>query len=71
MRAATSVQYGPVQIGGNSYICPVHSIAISLTKSHAGGDKSDMEILRLNEVSFSDYHRFGSTSRIVPDTPTQ
>jgi hypothetical protein len=71
MRAATSVQYGPVDIGGKSYICPVHSIAISLTKSHAGGDKSDMEILRINEVSFTDYHRFGSTSRILTDVPPQ
>jgi hypothetical protein len=71
MRAATSVQYGPVEIGGNSYICPVHSIAISLTKSHAGGDMSDMEILRINEVSFTDYHRFGSTSRIITDEPAQ
>jgi hypothetical protein len=70
-RAATSVQYGPVEIGGNSYICPMHSIAISLTKSHAGGDKSDMEILRINEVSFTDYHRFGSTSRIITDGPAQ
>jgi len=49
MRAATSVQYWPRRDRRNSYICPVHSIAISLTKSHAGGDKSDMEILRINE----------------------
>ena len=69
MRAATSVQYGPVEIGGNSYICPVHSIAISLTKSHAKGDMSDREVLRINEVSFTDYHRFGSTSRIITDVP--
>jgi hypothetical protein len=68
-RAAISVQYGPVEIGGKSYICPVHSIAISLTKSHAGGDKSDMEILRINEVSFTDYHRFGSTTRLITDAP--
>ncbi len=71
MRAATSVQYGPVDIGGNSYICPVHSIAISLTKSHAKGDMSDMEVLRINEVSFTDYHRFGSTSRIITNGPDQ
>ena len=71
MRAATSVQYGPVEIGGKSYICPVHSIAISLTKSHAKGDMSDREILRINEVSFTDYHRFGSTSRILTDVPPQ
>jgi hypothetical protein len=71
MRAATSVQYGTVEIGGNSYIGPVHSIAISLTKSHAKGDMSDMEILRINEVNFTDYHRFGSTSRIITDEPTK
>jgi hypothetical protein len=70
-RAAPSVQYGSVEIGGKSYICPVHSVAISLTKSHAGGDKSDMEILRINEVSFTDYHRFGSTVHIAPATPAQ
>jgi hypothetical protein len=71
MRAASLVQYGPVEIGGKSYICPVHSIAISLTKSHAGGDKSDMEILRINEVSFTDYHRFGSTTQLITDAPAQ
>jgi hypothetical protein len=71
MRAAISVQYGPVEIGGKSYICPVHSIAISLTKSHSGGEKSDREVLRINEVSFTDYHRFGSTTRIITDVPTQ
>jgi hypothetical protein len=70
-RAAISVQYGPVEIGGKSYICPVHSIAISLTKSHAGGDMSDREILRINEVSFTDYHRFGSTTRLITDAPAQ
>ena len=69
MRAAISVQYGPVEIGGKSYICPMHSIAISLTKSHAGGDMSDREILRINDVSFTDYHRFGSTVRIITDAP--
>ena len=71
MRAAISVQYGPVEIGGKSYICPVHSIAISLIKSHARGDMSDMEIQRINEVSFTDYHRFGSSSQIITDGPAQ
>jgi hypothetical protein len=70
-RAAISVLYGPVEIGGKSYICPMHSIAISLTKSHAGGDMSDREILRINEVSFTDYHRFGTTTRIITDAPAQ
>jgi hypothetical protein len=71
MRAAISVQYGPVEIDGKSYICPVRSIAISLVKSHARGDMSDREIWRINEVSFTNYHRFGSTSRIIADGPAQ
>jgi hypothetical protein len=71
MRAAISVQYAPVEIGGKSYVCPVHSIAISLTKSYAKGDMSEREILRINEVRFTDYHRFGSTVRLLPDTPAQ
>jgi hypothetical protein len=32
---------------------------------------SDREIQRINEVSFSSYHRFGSTSRIIVDGPAQ
>jgi hypothetical protein len=71
MRAAISVQYGPIEIDGKTYICPVHSVAISLVKSHAKGDMSDREVQRINEVSFTDYHRFGSTSRIITDGATQ
>ncbi len=71
MRAAISVQYGPVEIDGKSYICPVQSVAISLVKSYARGDMSDREIQRINEVSFTNYHRFGSTSRIISDGPAQ
>jgi hypothetical protein len=32
---------------------------------------SDREVQRINEVSFTDYHRFGSTSRIITDGATQ
>ena len=71
MRAAILVQYGPVDIGGKSYICPVHSIAISLTKSQASGDMSAMEVQQINEVSFTDYHRFGSSSQITTGGPAQ
>jgi hypothetical protein len=71
MRADILVQYGPIEIDGKSYICPVHSIAISLVKSQARGDMSDREIRRINEVSFIDYHRFGSSSRIITGGPAQ
>jgi hypothetical protein len=71
MRAAISIQYGPIEIDSKTYICPVHSVAISRVKSHASGDMSDREVQRINEVTFTDYHRFGSSSRIITDAATQ
>ena len=68
-RAEISVQYGSVEIGGKSYLCPIRSIAISLAQTHGGGDMSDRSILRINEASFTEYHRFGSTTRILPGAP--
>lgn len=65
MRSAISVSYGPVEIGGNRYVCPVRSIAISDARTRLGGDMGERTILRINEVKFTNYHRFGSTSRIV------
>ena len=65
MRSAVEVAYGPVEIGGKTYTCPLRSIAISNARSQLGGDMSDRTILRINEVTFTDYHRFGSTTQIV------
>ena len=64
-QSSVEVEYGPVEIGGNTYICPVRSIAVSDAKTRLGGDMGDRTILRINEVTFTDYHRFGSTSQIV------
>lgn len=61
------VEYGPVEIGGVSYVCPVHSLAISNARTRLGGDMSDRTILRINEVNFTHYHRFGSSMRILTD----
>lgn len=65
-RSAIAVQYGPVVIGGRRYICPLWSIAISdfhnalIEKIDGIGTER-----HLNETEFSEYHKFGSTSRIV------
>jgi hypothetical protein len=64
-RSAVSVEYGPVEIGGRTYICPLRSIALSKARTRPGGDMSERTVLRINEVTFTDYHRFGATSRIV------
>jgi hypothetical protein len=65
MRSAVAVDYGTVDIGGKTYTCPVRSVAISKSKTRLGGDMGDRTILRINEVSFTNYHRFGSSTRIL------
>jgi hypothetical protein len=64
-RSAMEVEYGPVDIGGQTYTCPVRSVAISQSKTRLGGDMGDRTILRINEVTFTGYHRFGSSVRVV------
>ncbi|MGA2351687.1 MAG: hypothetical protein ABSF70_14735 [Terracidiphilus sp.] len=73
-RVGMSVEYGPVEIGGKNFILPVHSIAIMLARSYLGGtgrsgSMNEKTILSINEVSFSEYHRFGSTMRLITDAP--
>jgi hypothetical protein len=70
-RSAVSVQYRLVEIGGKNYICPARSVAISSTRSQFEGDLIGKTIHRINEVSFTNYHRFGSTLRIIPNPPAQ
>jgi len=73
MRSDVVVEYGPVKFGDSTYICPVKSVSIkrdrTLRKISEWGDSfrifGPFETL-LIDVSFRDYHRFGSTSRILP-----
>lgn len=69
-RADTMVEYGPVQIGGKNYICPLRSVSISRGPSSLSFDRAGKQILgppatMLNDVTFSDYHVFRSQARIV------
>ncbi len=69
-KAAISVEYGPVDIGGTSYICPTRSVAISQDMNRPGKTIGGaMPVTRINETRFTGYHRFGSTSRILAGTP--
>jgi len=60
------VEYGPVMIGANSYICPVRAVAMSKVPimndlGSLAGTKTE-----LNDVLFTQYHVFRAESRIVP-----
>jgi hypothetical protein len=56
VRADIVVEYGPVEIGGTSYICPVKGVAISQVR----------QLQWLNDVVFDQYHLFRSNVQILP-----
>jgi len=80
--AAIAVQYGPVDIGGKTYICPVRSdafarrhqwdmgnnaIAAAAGAIPAAGINRGPVWTRLNEVTFTTYHIYRGESRILSD----
>jgi hypothetical protein len=67
-RAAIVVQYGPVEIGGATYICPLRSVALSDAVVTMQTTPTDEPTRWLNETLFTDYHRFGSSVQILPGT---
>jgi hypothetical protein len=57
------VEYGPVEIGGKTYTCPIRSVSISLNyDAFARTPETNL----LNDVTFADYHLFRPESRILP-----
>jgi hypothetical protein len=81
IRPVLMVNYGPVEIGGNRYVSPPRSVSLSRgrTLKIMGGwgipfiVYGPFETL-VNDFSFSEYHKFGSESRMltgfeeIPDT---
>jgi len=67
------VEYGPVVIGGDSYICPTRSVSISRQRTvklvgewgESFGVYGRFETI-LNDVVFGKYHIFRAQSRILP-----
>jgi hypothetical protein len=68
------VEYGPVAIGGKTYICPTRSVSIQRTRTvqlvkewgESFGVYARFETM-LNDFSFGQYHIFRTQSRILPD----
>lgn len=65
------VEYGPVEIAGKTYTCPIRSIAISRgpVRRNDGSVAIPEDEARtdLNDVSFTAYHIFRSEMRILPN----
>jgi hypothetical protein len=72
-RAGVLVEYGPVEIGGKNYVCPARSVAVLVSHAQQPPAKPNSEpsytgpaTTFLNDVAFSQYHRFGAETRILP-----
>jgi VWFA-related protein len=72
-QSAIMVEYGPVLIGGKTYICPLRSVSISrhrrIMDLHEWGE--DLKVYApfetlLNDMAFQKYHVFHSTARMLP-----
>jgi hypothetical protein len=77
-RAALMVEYGPVEIGGKTFICPIRSVALSKTRiikmqhskvNRAGWNNPNhgTQQFELNDVQFINYHQFRAETRILPE----
>jgi len=72
-RTSTMVEYGPVKIGSSSFICPVRGVVITrsrpvrrLTFWDESFETYAAYATLLDDVAYSNYHRFGSELRILP-----
>jgi VWFA-related protein len=70
-RASMMVEFGPVNIGDSVHICPTRSVSISVSRTEfeAHGAVESTNRLLLNDVEFTDYHRFGSESTLITEIP--
>ena len=67
-KSEIAVQYGPVDIGGKNYICPIRGIAVSEVHNLVMESVDQVGLEKhINVVRFLNYHKFGSTTRIVPN----
>jgi hypothetical protein len=64
-RNASSIDYGSVEIGGKKFVCPLRSVAISLTREYRKDQPGIRTVLHINRTEFTSYHRFGSSIQVV------
>jgi len=79
-KADIMVDYGPVEIGGKSYICATRSVALSSAISHSDFKAYSPYVAEtpqgppqklLNDVAFEDYHMFRADTRMLTGSEAQ
>lgn len=76
LEASEVVEYGPVEIGGMSYVCPLRNIVLYAARMHnispnSGPDPHSASLISIaiNRTVFQNYHLFRGDVHIVPDLP--
>jgi hypothetical protein len=70
-RAGIQVEYSPMEIAGKKFICPVRSVSVLAAHTAQQTGATSMSKYKgaaktyLNDVTFSQYRRFGTESRIL------
>ncbi len=70
-QASILVQYGPVQIGGDNFVCPLRSVALSVAVFDPQSVYADTPTRWLNVTLFTSYRRFGSTTQVLTEQAAQ
>jgi hypothetical protein len=55
LRADFVIEYGPVQLGGKTYICPLKGVALS----------AETKLWWLNDIAFEQYHLYRASAQIL------
>ena len=68
--STTVIEYGEVSIGGRAYFCPLRSVTTITVHSLTIQRIDGIGLAKyLNEASFVNYHKFGSTFQILTNQP--
>jgi hypothetical protein len=68
VKAYILVEYGPVEIGGKTYLCPVKSVSISQSQPNMTQDTQNLPgslQTLLNNVAFERYHLFSASAHVL------
>ena len=70
---AVMIEYGPVEIGGKKYVCPLRSVVMMRVRTVRTVELWDQMFdiyapyeMLLNDIVYTDYHKFGSEARMLP-----
>jgi len=67
-----AIEYGPVEIGGKTYFCPIRSVSVARARSLISLKEWDQDFMsfgpygtHMNDMRFSNFHVFRSQSRML------